>query len=166
LLLSRNHEERLLALLILVHKSNKAPDQIAKFYIKHIEQANNWDLVDLSAPKILGEYLLKRDRSILNEFSNSPNVWKRRASVLATLAFIRRGEFEDTFRLAKKLMNDEHDLMHKAVGWMLREVGNHDMAAEKEFLDENYKKMPRTMLRYAIEKFPEHKRRKYLDGKA
>jgi 3-methyladenine DNA glycosylase AlkD len=167
LLHSKIHEERMLALLILVNKSIDDPAGIARFYLKNISQVNNWDLVDISAPKILGQYLLDReDRSIIYSLSKSSNLWKRRASILTTFAFIRTGEFEDTFKLAEKLMHDKHDLMHKAIGWMLREVGKYDMTAEQRFLDKHYKGMPRTMLRYAIEKFPEYKRRQYLDGKA
>ena len=166
LLHSKIHEERMLAVLILLIKCKDDPSGIAKFYIKYMKQVNNWDLVDVSAPKILGLYLLQRDRSILYKLARSPNVWERRASILATLTFIRSGRFDDTFKIAEILLRDKHDLIHKAVGWMLREVGNHDLAAEERFLKKHYREMPRTMLRYAIEKFPENKRRLYLDGGA
>ena len=166
LLHSKIHEERMLAVLILLIKCKDDPSGIAKFYIKYMKQVNNWDLVDVSAPKILGLYLLQRDRSILYKLARSPNVWERRASILATLTFIRSGRFDDTFKIAEILLRDKHDLMHKAVGWMLREVGNYDLAAEEKFLKKHYREMPRTMLRYAIEKFPENKRRLYLDGGA
>lgn len=166
LLHSKIHEERMLAVLILLIKCKDDPSGIAKFYIKYMRQVNNWDLVDVSAPKILGLYLLQGDRSILYKLARSPNVWERRASILATLTFIRSGRFDDTFKIAEILLRDKHDLIHKAVGWMLREVGNHDLAAEERFLKKHYREMPRTMLRYAIEKFPENKRRLYLDGGA
>jgi len=166
LLHSKIHEERMLAVLILLIKCKDDPSGIAKFYIKYMKQVNNWDLVDVSAPKILGLYLLQGDRSILCKLARSPSVWERRASILATQTFIRSGRFDDTLKIAEILLRDKHDLMHKAVGWMLREVGNHDLAAEERFLKKHYREMPRTMLRYAIEKFPENKRRLYLDGGA
>ncbi len=166
LLHSKIHEERMLAVLILLIKCKDDPSGIAKFYIKYMKQVNNWDLVDVSAPKILGLYLLQGDRSLLYKLARSPSVWERRASILATQTFIRSGRFDDTLKIAEILLRDKHDLMHKAVGWMLREVGNHDLAAEERFLKKHYREMPRTMLRYAIEKFPENKRRLYLDGGA
>lgn len=166
LLLSKIHEERMLALLILLLKCKEDPSGIARFYIKNMRQVNNWDLVDVSAPKILGLYLMRGDRSILYELARSPNLWERRASILATLTFIRSGQVEDTLKIAEILLQDKHDLMHKAVGWMLREVGNHDLAAEEGFLRKHCRVMPRTMLRYAIEKFPENKRQLYLEGRA
>lgn len=165
-LYSRIHEERLCALLILVEKYKKADEKSKKkifdFYIKNSKQANNWDLVDLSAPKIVGNYLLDKDKKILYKFAVSKNLWQKRISILATFMFIKYKKYGDSIKIAKILMKDKHDLIHKAVGWMLREVGNKNMIEEEKFLKKYYKKMPRTMLRYAIEKFPEEKRQKYL----
>ena len=169
LLKSPIHEERLISLFILVDKYSKADEKtkndIFKFYLKNRKEINNWDLVDLSAPKILGKHLLKKDKSILLKFAVSKNLWERRIAILSTLEFIRIGDFKTTLKLCKILLNDEHDLIHKAVGWMLREIGKKDLESEEKFLKANYKKMPRTMLRYSIEKFPEIKRKKYLQGK-
>ena len=169
LLKSPIHEERLISLFILVDKYSKADektkDDIFKFYFRNRKRINNWDLVDLSAPKILGKHLLKKDRTILFKFAVSKNLWERRIAILSTLEFIRNGDFKTTLQLCKILLNDEHDLIHKAVGWMLREIGKKDLESEEKFLKANYKKMPRTMLRYAIEKFSETKRKKYLQGK-
>ena len=166
---SKFHEERLCALLILVDrysKSNeKSKEGIVKFYLDNTKHINNWDLVDLTAPKILGKHLLNRNRKILFKFAVSENLWERRISILATFWFIRDKQFRDSLKIAKILLNDEHDLIHKAVGWMLREIGKRDMKTEEGFLKKHYKKMPRTMLRYAIEKFPEKKRLAYLEGK-
>jgi 3-methyladenine DNA glycosylase AlkD len=166
LLKNKYHEARLTALLILVEKYERGENkkEIYKFYLENTRHINNWDLVDLSAPKIVGEYLSdkKRERSILYKFSRSKNIWERRIATLATYTFIRKNKFVDTFRIAEILLNDKHDLIHKAVGWMLREVGNRDREAEENFLRVFRKTMPRTMLRYAIEKFPEKKREYYL----
>jgi 3-methyladenine DNA glycosylase AlkD len=166
ILYSRVHEERLCALLLLVEKFNKANDleqkKIFDFYIKNAKQANNWDLVDLSAPKIVGKYLLDKSKTILYKFAKSKNLWEKRISIVSTYTFIKAGEYKDTFKIAEILMNDKHDLIHKAVGWMLREVGKISQKDEEKFLQKYYKKMPRTTLRYAIEKFPEEKRIKYL----
>ncbi|MFH1455251.1 MAG: DNA alkylation repair protein [bacterium] len=167
-LYSRVHEERLCALLLLVEKFYKA-DKIEKkkifyFYIKNAKQANNWDLVDLSAPKIVGEYLLNKPKKILYKFAKSKNLWEKRIAVLSTFAFIKYKKYNDFLEIAKILMNDKHDLIHKAIGWMLREVGKISLKDEEMFLNKYYKRMPRTMLRYAIEKFPEEKRIKYLNG--
>ncbi len=163
LLSSKVHEHRLVALLILVDKYKKADSEakgeIARFYLKHTKQINNWDLVDLSAPNILGDYLLDRDRSLLYRLAGSKNLWERRISVMSTLAFISRKDFGDTLRIAEVLLDDDHDLIHKAVGWMLREVGKRDPQTEEAFLKKHYRRMPRTMLRYAIERFEEKKRR-------
>jgi 3-methyladenine DNA glycosylase AlkD len=170
LIVSPIHEERMAAVLLLVarYSSRTADDKTKKelysYYMKNAERMNNWDLVDLSAPRIVGEHLFDRDRSILYKMAVSKNLWKRRIAVIATHGFIRRGDLEDTFRLADKLLNDEHDLMHKAVGWMLREAGKKNTQALEKYLKDRYAKMPRTMLRYAIEKFPESKRKKYLAG--
>ncbi len=169
LLNSKIHEERLISLFIIVDKYEKGnendKEKIFAFYLKNRKGINNWDLVDLSAPKIVGKHLLKKERSLLYKFALSKNLWERRIAVLSTYEFIRNRDFETTLKIAKLLLNDEHDLIHKAVGWMLREVGNRELKTEEKFLKLNYKNMPRTMLRYAIEKFPELKRKKYLQGK-
>lgn len=166
LLKSPYHEHRLTAVLILVDKFQTATTAeqaiIVEFYLAKIKFINNWDLVDLSAPKILGEWLVKRDKRILNKLTSSANLWPRRIAILATFAFIKRGELKPTWDLAKKLLSDRHDLMHKASGWMLREAGKRDLKSLKKFLNEHKHKMPRTMLRYAIEKFNKKERQKYL----
>ena len=169
LLYSRIHEERLVALLILVWRYSSALDnreekeEIVKFYLDNIKQVNNWDLVDLSAPNILGAYLIdNRDRRLLYRLAKSENVWERRVAILATYHFIRNGDFSDTLKIAEMLLQDRHDLIHKAVGWMLREVGKRDATAEEAFLEKYWSVMPRTMLRYAIERLPENKRRRYM----
>ncbi|MFA5142475.1 MAG: DNA alkylation repair protein [Candidatus Woesearchaeota archaeon] len=167
LILSKYHEFRLTALLVLINKYNKATifnKRLAvEFYLGNTRFINNWDLVDLSASQILGDFLLDMKRDVLYELIKSKSLWDRRIAIIATFAFIRNNQFEDTLRLAEISLHDTHDLMHKAVGWMLREVGKRDMAAEEAFLMKNCKKMPRTMLRYAIEKFPEDKREFYLN---
>jgi len=169
LLKSKIHEERLIAALILVEQFAKADDKKQKiifdFYIKNRKGINNWDLVDLSAPKIIGAYLLDKDKALLYKFARSNDLWEKRISILSTFTFIRYGLFNDSLEIAKTLLHDKHDLIHKAVGWMLREIGNRDIITEEEFLQEHYKTMPRTMLRYAIEKFPEKKRLDYIKGK-
>jgi 3-methyladenine DNA glycosylase AlkD len=166
LLSSPVHEVRLMSLLILTEQFARADAKtrktIARFYLKHAKRINNWDLVDVSAPKILGEYLVDRDRSILEAFARSKNLWKRRIAIVSTYAFIVRRDFRDTINMTDLLINDKHDLIQKACGWMLREVGKRDRATLKRFLDLRAKTMPRTMLRYAIEKLPEEKRRAYL----
>jgi 3-methyladenine DNA glycosylase AlkD len=169
LLYSRVHEERLVALLILARRyssasSSREKEQIVKFYLEHIKQVNNWDLVDLSAPSILGAHLVDRDdrRRLLYRLAGSENVWERRIAIVATHHFIRNGDFSDTLKIAEMLLQDRHDLIHKAVGWMLREVGKRDAAAEEEFLEKHCSAMPRTMLRYAIERLSERKRRRYM----
>ncbi|MGI0048704.1 MAG: DNA alkylation repair protein [Nitrososphaera sp.] len=163
---SNVHEERLVALLILVQKYAKAQDrekkEIVKFYLDNIKQVNNWDLVDLSAPCILGPHLMNSDRALLYRLAKSGSVWERRIAIVTTLHFIRNNDLSDTLKIAAMLMQDGHDLVHKASGWMLREVGKRDVAAEKAFLDRHYRVMPRTMLRYAIERLPESKRRRYM----
>jgi 3-methyladenine DNA glycosylase AlkD len=169
LLYSRVHEERLVALLILAWRyssasSSREKEEIVKFYLDHIKRVNNWDLVDLSAPNILGAHLVDRDgrRRLLYRLAGSENVWERRIAIVATHHFIRNGDFSDTLKIAEMLLQDRHDLIHKAVGWMLREVGKRDAAAEKEFLEKHCSVMPRTMLRYAIERLSERKRRRYM----
>jgi 3-methyladenine DNA glycosylase AlkD len=169
LLYSRVHEERLVALLILAWRyssasSSREKEEIVKFYLDHIKRVNNWDLVDLSAPNILGAHLVDRDgrRRLLYRLAGSENVWERRIAIVATHHFIRNGDFSDTLKIAEMLLQDRHDLIHKAVGWMLREVGKRDAAAEEEFLEKHCSVMPRTMLRYAIERLSERKRRRYM----
>ena len=169
LIKSKIHEERLVSLFIFVDQYKKADEKfkekIYSFYLKNLKYVNNWDLVDLSAPKIVGEHLLNRDKNILIKYANSTNLWERRIAILSTYTFIRNGYFETTIQIADILLKDKHDLIHKAVGWMLRETGKCDIKILESYLKKNYKKMPRTMLRYAIEKFPEVKRKRYLDGK-
>lgn len=169
LLKSKIHEERQLALLILVRQFEvgdaKAQKKIYDTYMNHTRYINNWDLVDISAHKIAGVWLKDRSRQPLYKFSKSPDLWQRRISIISTFHFIRNHDFSDTLRISETLLCDEHDLIHKAVGWMLREVGKHDLAVEEKFLKKHYKSMPRTMLRYAIEKFPETRRKSYLKGK-
>ncbi|MEM2131084.1 MAG: DNA alkylation repair protein, partial [Candidatus Woesearchaeota archaeon] len=168
LLNSKFHEHRLIALLILIEKYNKLKKDIEKkqiidFYLKNTKNINNWDLVDLSCHKILGDYLLDKDRTILYKLAKSSDLWEKRISIISTFAFINNKEYETTFKIAEILLNDRHDLIHKAVGWMLREIGKRiSIEKEEEFLKKYYKKMPRTMLRYAIERFDEKKRKYYL----
>ncbi|MFZ4631768.1 MAG: DNA alkylation repair protein [Patescibacteria group bacterium] len=170
LLKNKYHEFRLAALLILVEKYEKTDDRkvkgnIVKFYLKHTTHINNWDLVDLSVAKILGNYLLLEEgkNDILDKLAESKNLWERRMAMISTYAFIQKGRAEEALYLAKKLLKDEHDLMHKAVGWMLREVGKRvDRKKLLKFLDENVKEMPRTALRYAIEHLEPKNREYYL----
>jgi 3-methyladenine DNA glycosylase AlkD len=162
LLASPIHEERLLALEVLCMQYKKAPKQVVDFYLSHLQGVNNWDLVDLSAPKILGDFLLNEPRNILYDLVKSPVLWERRISIIATLAFIRKGDFADTLSLATQLLGDKHDLMHKAVGWMLREVGKKDRATLEGFLKNHNTVMPRTALRYAIEHFTKAEREVWM----
>lgn len=166
LLKSRVHEHRAVALRILVLRFEKGSpaerERVFKLYLASTKWVNNWDLVDLSAPDIVGAYLLERDRKILYELANSCNLWERRIAIISTYAFIRDGDYSDTLKIAEILLNDGHDLVHKAVGWMLREIGNRDLEAEEKFLKRHACSMPRVMLRYAIEKFPNEKREFYL----
>ena len=162
LLGSALHEERLVALLVLVIKYKIQGAPMAKFYLRNLDRVNNWDLVDLTAPSILGPHLAGADRSLLYKLARSKNVWKRRVAIVTTLYFIRNRDLDDTFRIAKILVHDDHDLIQKAVGWMLREAGKRDVVAEEEFLRSHYHDMPRTMLRYAIERFPERKRKFFM----
>jgi 3-methyladenine DNA glycosylase AlkD len=165
---SEYHEERLCALLLLVRHfergSKRAQDEIYQLYLNNIHYINHWDLVDSSAHQIVGAYLMERDRAPLYRMIESYSLWERRIAIIASYHFIKNHQFEDTMTLGRLLLNDEHDLIHKAVGWMLREVGNRDRKLEEAFLKKHYKKMPRTMLRYAIEKFPEPLRQSYLKG--
>ena len=166
LLKSEIHEFRLTALFILVLKYKKedthGKQEIVDFYLRNTENINNWDLVDSSAHYILGDFLLDKDRSILYELARSENLWERRIAMLSTFAFIKNEQFEDALNISEILLFDKHDLIHKAVGWMLREIGKSDLKTEDEFLQKHYNEMPRTMLRYAIEKFDEEKRNFYL----
>ena len=166
LLSGKIHEYRLTALLILVIKFNRTDDsgkkEIAGFYLKNTKHINNWDLVDLSADKILGVYLIEKDRSILYRLAESKLLWERRIAIISTFQFIKINQFNDTLKISEILLSDTHDLIHKAVGWMLREVGKRDRKSEERFLRKHYKTMPRTMLRYAIEKFDEKTRKFYL----
>jgi len=172
LLKSPNHEERLIALFILIEKYKKNPElreQIFQGYIEHTPFINNWDLVDSSSPQIIGEHLLHKPRKILENWINSTDppddlhaMWKKRIALLATLAFIRRGEFQPTLDYAEKLLNHPHDLIHKAAGWMLREVGKKSPEILIQFVKRHGRSMPRTMVRYAIERLPETTRLQLL----
>jgi 3-methyladenine DNA glycosylase AlkD len=168
LLKSKFHEERALALLILGLKFAKAEaaerQEIYNFYLANTDRINNWDLVDCSAPHIVGAFLIDRDKRILLKLAKSPSLWERRIAIVATQYFIRHYEFEMTFKVAEVLLGDREDLIQKAVGWMLREVGKRHFEVEDTFLQIHYRRMPRTMLRYAIERFPESLRQKYLKG--
>ncbi len=169
LLASEFHEQRLFALLLLVDKFQRGSDSerswIYKQYLANTQYINNWDLVDSSADKIVGAYLQQRSRKPLYKLAKSKSLWERRIAIMATFHFIRQGDFNDTLVLCELLLQDKEDLIHKATGWMLRETGKRDIEAEKLFLDQFYKAMPRTMLRYAIERFPQADRRKYLEGR-
>jgi 3-methyladenine DNA glycosylase AlkD len=168
LISSTIHEHRLTSLLILIIKYRQAnPSEkrtIFHFYLKNRKNINNWDLVDLSAGHIIGNYLLEKERSLLYKLAGSKNVWDRRIAIIATSVFIKNNDFHDTLQIAEQLINDRHDLIHKAAGWMLREVGKRSLPTEETFLKRHCRKMPRTMLRYAIERFPEEKRQGYLKG--
>jgi len=169
LLRSEFHEERLCSLIIMIHKFSKGNEnertEIFRIYMNNTKYINNWDLVDLSAPHIVGAFLFDKERTPIYELSESADLWKRRIAILSTFHFIKRLQFEDALNLSEEYLRDKEDLIHKAVGWMLREIGNRNIAVEKEFLGKHYKIMPRTMLRYAIEKFPEIERKAYLLGK-
>lgn len=166
LLESEWHECRLCALVILVNRFKKQPDETLSFYLDHTKGVNNWDLVDLSAPYILGAYLVdKSDREILYVLSASKNMWEQRIAIVSTLMLIRNSQFADTMKLAEGFLNIKHDLMQKATGWMLREVGKRDVGLLTEFLERYKAVMPRTMLRYAIEKFSPELRRYFLTKK-
>jgi 3-methyladenine DNA glycosylase AlkD len=166
LLQSKWHEVRLLALMILVHQYERGDDAgreaIYRAYLANTNRINNWDLVDVSAHKIVGVHLRDRDRAPLLALAKSESLWERRIAIIATLDFIRQDDFADTLRIAEALLSDRHDLIHKASGWMLREVGKRDQAVLERFLRKHARVMPRTMLRYAIERFPEELRAKYM----
>jgi len=169
LLKSPYHEIRLFSALMLVNKYNKAADKekkpICQLYLKNLKYINNWDIVDSSASYIVGDYLLNKDKSQLYKLAKSKILWHRRVAIMATFQFIKHDQFEDSLKISKLLIHDKEDLIHKATGWMLREIGNRDIKVEEQFLKTHYHDMPRTMLRYAIEKFPEKKRKAYLNGK-
>jgi 3-methyladenine DNA glycosylase AlkD len=168
LLRSSIHEERMLSLLILIQKYVRGTDQdrekLYGFYLANTSFINNWDLVDVSAEHVVGHFLTKGSKRPLYQLAKSSSLWERRIAMLATFQFIRQNEFGATLKIAAILLSDKEDLIQKAVGWMLREVGKRNLEVEEHFLKERYRKMPRTMLRYAIERFPEEKRKKYLKG--
>lgn len=167
LLSSKIHEHRLVALFVLINKYKKADEKLKKeifnFYLRSTKKINNWDLIDLSAPNIVGNYLLDKKRDILYKLAKSKSLWEKRISILATFEFIKNNEYGDTLKIAEILLDEGHDLIHKGVGWMLRELGKRvSQGKEEEFLKKHYENMPRTMLRYAIERFDEKKRKFYL----
>lgn len=168
MLASSWHEERLLALMLLVDGYNRGDDsrreRIHRAYLEHTRYINNWDLVDASAEHIVGPHLEAREIALLERLARSDDIWERRIAIISTFHFIKRNEFAPTLKIARLLLEDYHDLIHKAVGWMLREVGKRDREVEDAFLKKHYRKMPRTMLRYAIERHPETLRKRYLAG--
>lgn len=162
------HEERLIALLILVHnfeKNEKLQRQIYEFYLKNTKFINNWDLVDLSSHHIVGGYLMDKPKDILFKLASSSSLWEKRISIISTFNFIRYKKFDTSLKVAEILIGDKEDLIQKAVGWMLREIGKRDLKTEEDFLKKHYREMGRTALRYAVEKFPEAKRQMYLHNK-
>jgi 3-methyladenine DNA glycosylase AlkD len=166
LLMSEYHEIRLFAVLLLVFRFSKSSvdgqDKIYHLYLGNTQYVNNWDLVDSSAHHIVGAYLSNKDRSVLYDLSKSNSLWERRIAIISTFYFIRKNQFDDTLHISELLLGDPEDLIHKAAGWMLREVGKRDTAIEVRFLKAHCQKMPRTMLRYAIEKFSKEERQKFL----
>jgi len=156
------HEERMLALIIMTLRYPKEKDRFYKLYINSRQYINNWDLVDVTCHKIIGDYLLQKSRNVLYNFAKSKSLWEKRIAIISTAIFIQKNDFADTLKIAEILLLDKHDLIHKAVGWMLREVGKRNKKVEEIFLKKHYKKMPRTMLRYAIEKFSEPERKAWL----
>lgn len=169
LLASKYHEERMVGLLILINQFEKADQEVQKeifnFYLEHRQAINNWDLVDVTTPNIVGQYLLSQPasaRKFLYQYAKSQNLWERRIAMLATFPFIKAGVYSDSLKISKLLLNDTEDLIHKAVGWMLREVGKGDKQTLTTFLDAHIRQLPRTTLRYAIERFPEAERKAYL----
>lgn len=168
MLASSWHEERLLALMLLVEGYDRGDEsrreRIHRAYLEHTRYINNWDLVDSSAEHIVGPHLDAREIELLERLAGSDNIWERRIAIISTFHFIKRNEFGPTLKIARLLLEDSHDLIHKAVGWMLREVGKRDRKVEDVFLKKHYRKMPRTMLRYAIERHPENLRKQYLAG--
>ncbi|MGD9105260.1 MAG: DNA alkylation repair protein [Desulfobacterales bacterium] len=168
LLRSTIHEERFFALLILIGKYSKGNEtvkrRIYERYLQHTQFINSWDLVDVSAPHIVGDFLMDKDKKPIYSLAKSNNLWERRIAILSTFRFIKDNKYSETLKISKILLTDKQDLIHKAVGWMLREIGKRHISTEEAFLKKYCKRMPRTMLRYAIEKFPESKRQKYLRG--
>jgi len=168
LLSSKIHEERFIALEAITYLYSKSEEikkqEIYNFYLQNTKQINNWDLVDTSAPHVVGNHLLDKERAALYKLAKSENLWEKRISIVATYYFIKNNQFEDTLKISEILLQDKHDLIHKACGWMLREVGKCDQKVLEAFLKKHYKAMPRTMLRYAIERFPEERRQAYLKG--
>jgi len=167
LLSNKIHEYRLTGLLILVYKYEKYENkkEIFDFYLKNINASNNWDLIDCIADKILGKYLIDKDKKIIYDFANSNDLWKKRIAIISTFEFIKNNKFEDTLNISKILLKDSHDLIHKAVGWMLREIGKRNQKLLENFLKKHKSNMSRTTLRYAIERFDEKKRKDYLKEK-
>jgi 3-methyladenine DNA glycosylase AlkD len=164
------HEVRLTSLTALVYryqksKSESEQTELVDFYLANLDYVNNWDLVDSSCYQILGHFYRQRDKSIFYKLADSGHLWRQRVAMISSLFWIKKGEFGDALLLAEKLKNHPHDLMHKAVGWMLREIGNKNFEVELEFLKKHYQAMPRTALRYAIEKFPEELRQDFLKGR-
>jgi 3-methyladenine DNA glycosylase AlkD len=168
LLASRTHEYRYAGLIILVARyeegDGRTRQKIFDFYLDHTHRINNWDLVDASAPNIVGEHLVPRSRRVLYRLAGSSDLWERRIAMIATQAFIHKGDLKDTFCIALRLLGDKHDLIHKAIGWMLREAGDYSRADMIDFIKRNYLQMPRTALRYAIEHLPEGQRKNALRG--
>ena len=168
MLASSWHEERLLALMLLVDGYDRGDEsrreRIHRAYLEHTRYINNWDLVDASAEHIVGPHLEAREIALLERLAKSDDIWERRIAIISTFHFIKQNEFAPTLKIARLLLEDSHDLIHKAVGWMLREVGKRDREVEDVFLRKHYRKMPRTMLRYAIERHPETLRKRYLAG--
>lgn len=166
---SEYHEARLCALLIVAEQFKKATEterkELYEFYLKNARRINNWDLVDVTCPHVVGAYLLDKDRSRLYELAESDNLWEQRIAMVSTISFIRNREYADTLALAERLMTHKHDLMHKAVGWMLREIGKKDRETLTEFLEQYATRLPRTALRYAIEHYPEEQRQYFLKKK-
>ena len=166
----RYHEMRLTGLLALVYKFEKTRNEslrleIVDFYLVHLDYINNWDLVDTSCSQVLGAFYWKKEKSLFFSLAESPHLWRQRISMISAFYWIRKGEFTDALALAEKLKNHPHDLMHKAVGWMLREIANRNFEVANEFLRKHYRTLPRTMLRYAIERFPEELRQDFLKGR-
>ncbi len=166
IVVSPYHEERLTGFFILCETFQKSLEadrkKIHSFYLKNLKYVNNWDIVDLTSRELIGDYLMDKDRKLLSKLAGSKNLWERRIAIVATYAFIRNKEYKETLLISEILLKDKEDLIHKAVGWMLREVGNRDLKTETSFLDKHASVMPRTMLRYAIEKFPDKLRLKYM----
>ncbi|MCI6161263.1 MAG: DNA alkylation repair protein [Prevotella sp.] len=166
LMRSEWHDVRMCALLLLIHMLKGADEtrkkEVFDFYLSHTGHINNWDLVDVSAPTIVGKYLQDKDRTILYQLAESQSLWENRIAIVSTYSFIKKGDLADTYALAGKMMHHPHDLMHKAMGWMLREAGKIDKSSLAAFLEKHHREMPRTMLRYSIEKFPQEERKHFM----